>query len=71
MGDLRDDLHEDLEWIQKRIIKYSEAAAMLNGEKPPCFRPIVNPKGLNELIMDLDDLAMKIYYDVLEDHIYS
>ena len=70
MGDIRDDLHEDLEWIQKRIIKYTAAAAILNGEKPPCFKPIVNPRGLAELIDHMDTLALEIYYDVLEEHIY-
>lgn len=45
MSDIRDDLKEDFDYLNKRVVKYGMAlkTMILEDEKPPCFKPAVDP----------------------------
>lgn len=64
MADIRDDIREDFDYLNKKAVKYNMALkTMTSAEKPPCFKPVVDTeklymltwalRGLVELMQDM------------------
>lgn len=55
--DIRDELQEDYDRINKRLVKYSQGLKTMQGnDKPPCFAPVVNPDGLQLVVWTMGEL---------------
>ena len=47
MGDIRDDIREDFEYLNKRAVKYDLALKLMENDRlPACFKPAIDHRKL-------------------------
>ena len=58
MSDIRDDLKEDFDYLNKRVVKYNMAIKTIcEKETPPCFHPVVDPSQLQVSVWYMQELV--------------
>lgn len=66
--DIREELKEDFERCNKRLVMYDQALKTMQGEdKPPCFSPVVDPDQLQRVVWAMTELLSAMRATLKED----